>query len=65
LEKDDIKPTQPRSLGKNTADRLNELILLETLPPGMHIPERDLAAVHGIGRTPMRETLRILESGGL
>jgi len=61
----DIKPSQRRSLSAETADKLRELILLEKLPPGMHIPERDLAEALGISRTPMREALRILEAEGL
>ena len=65
VEVGDIKPSQRRSLSAETADKLRELILLEKLPPGMHIPERDLAEVLGISRTPMREALRILESEGL
>ncbi|MEC8129350.1 MAG: GntR family transcriptional regulator [Pseudomonadota bacterium] len=65
LNEGEIKPSQRRSLSAETADKLRELILLEKLPPGMHIPERDLADVLGISRTPMREALRILESEGL
>ena len=61
----DIKPNQRRSLSAETADKLRELILLEKLPPGMHIPERDLAEALGISRTPMREALRMLEAEGL
>ena len=65
VAKGDIKPSQRRSLSAETADKLRELILLEKLPPGMHIPERDLAEALGISRTPMREALRILEAEGL
>ena len=61
----EIKPNQRRSLSTETADKVRELILLEKLPPGMHIPERDLAEALGISRTPMREALRILEAEGL
>ena len=61
----EIKPNQRRSLSTETAEKLRELILLEKLPPGMHIPERDLAEALGISRTPMREALRILEAEGL
>ena len=43
----EIKPNQRRSLSSETADKVRELILLEKLPPGMHIPERDLAEVAG------------------
>ncbi len=65
VAKGDIKPSQRRSLSAETADKLRELILLEKLPPGMHIPERDLAEALGISRTPMREALRLLEAEGL
>ena len=65
VEVGDIKPSQRRSLSAETADKLRELILLEKLPPGMHIPERDLAEALGISRTPMREALRMLEAEGL
>ena len=61
----EIKPNQRRSLSTETAEKLRELILLEKLPPGMHIPERDLAEALGISRTPMREALRMLEAEGL
>ena len=54
-----------RSLSAETAEKLRELILLEKLPPGMHIPERDLAEALGISRTPMREALRTLAIEGL
>ena len=62
---EDSKLSQRRSLSTETADKLRELILLEKLPPGMHIPERDLSEALGISRTPMREALRILEAEGL
>ena len=62
---EDIKLSQRRSLSTETADKLRELILLEKLPPGMHIPERDLSEALGISRTPMREALRLLEAEGL
>ena len=60
-----IIANERRSLSAETAEKLRELILLETLPPGMHIPERDLAEALGISRTPMREALRTLAIEGL
>jgi DNA-binding GntR family transcriptional regulator len=45
-----------KSLREDTADALRELILLEKLPPGTSIPERDLAEAMGISRTPMRRS---------
>ena len=44
---------------------MRELILLEKLAPGTSIPERDLAELLGISRTPMREAMRLLETEGL
>ena len=60
-----IISSEHRSLSAETAEKLRELILLEKLPPGMHIPERDLAEALGISRTPMREALRTLAIEGL
>lgn len=60
-----IIASEHRSLSAETAEKLRELILLEKLPPGMHIPERDLAEALGISRTPMREALRTLAIEGL
>ena len=60
-----IIANEHRSLSAETAEKLRELILLEKLPPGMHIPERDLAEALGISRTPMREALRTLAIEGL
>ena len=58
-----LKPR--RSLADEAADALRELILLEKLKPGIPVPERDLASVLGISRTPLREALKILEHEGL
>ena len=60
-----IIANEHRSLSAETAEKLRELILLEKLPPGMHIPERDLAEALGISRTPMREALRTLATEAL
>lgn len=54
-----------KTLAEEAADTLRELILLEKLPPGKPVPERELAAALGISRTPMREALRLLEVEGL
>lgn len=58
-----LKPR--KSLAEEAASALRELILLEKLKPGTPIPERDLAEVLGISRTPLREALRLLEHEGL
>ena len=54
-----------KSLAEEAASAVRRLILLERLPPGAAIPERDLAELLGISRTPMREALRQLASEGL
>jgi len=65
LEDGHITVKTRKSLGEETADTLRELILLEKLAPGTSIPERDLAELLGISRTPMREAMRLLETEGL
>ena len=45
--------------------RLYELILDGTLPPGSRLKEIELAARFGLSRTPVREALRKLETQGL
>ena len=68
---DELKKTgrpllSPRkSLAEEAAETLRELILLEKLKPGTPVPERDLASILGISRTPLREALKILEYEGL
>ena len=58
-----LKPR--RSLAEAAAAALRELILLEKLNPGIPVPERLLASVLGICRTPLRDALKILEHEGL
>ena len=57
-------PARP-SLRLEAAKKLRDLILLEELPPGTAVPERDLAEAMGISRTPLKDALRILEAEGL
>lgn len=47
------------------AAKLRDLILLEKLPPGLPLNERDLSEVLGDSRTPVREAIRQLELDGL
>lgn len=47
------------------ADKLREFILLEKLPPGAQISEREVATALGISRTPLTRALTILEQDGL
>jgi DNA-binding GntR family transcriptional regulator len=56
---------RPPSLAAEVADKLRDLILLEKLPPGEPVPEREFAAALGVSRTPLREAIRLLEHEGL
>lgn len=60
-----VRPLQRRSLSDQVADQLRDLILLEELPPGAPIVERETATALGVSRTPLRESLRLLASEGL
>jgi DNA-binding GntR family transcriptional regulator len=61
-----LDPVSPGSnLVDAAAEKLRDLILLEKLPPGAAISERDVAAALGISRTPMRGAMAILEADGL
>jgi DNA-binding GntR family transcriptional regulator len=53
------------SLAEEAAAKLRDLILLETLPPGLPLNERELSEVLGVSRTPVREAIRQLELDGL
>lgn len=65
LVSEDISTLKRPSLAEEAADKLRELILLEKLPPGLPINERDLTDLLGISRTPVREAIRQLEIDGL
>lgn len=63
---DDLEIERPRTtLVEIVADKLREFILLEKLPPGAAISERDVATALGVSRTPLRGALAILEQDGL
>ena len=53
------------SLAEDAAQTLRKMILLEKLPPGTALPERDLSQALGISRTPLREAIRLLAGEGL
>ena len=65
LVAEDISTPRRLSLAEEAAEKLRELILLEKLPPGLPINERDLTELLGISRTPVREAIRQLEIDGL
>ena len=62
----DLALDRPRAtLTDAIADKLREFILLEKLPPGAAIPERDVSSALGVSRTPLRGALTLLEREGL
>ena len=62
---DGVGPSKRTSLSEDAAGRLREMILLEKLPAGTLLPERNLAEALKISRTPMREAIRLLADEGL
>ncbi len=56
---------RPSRLAEVAADQLRTLIFDGTLPPGSLLRQEDLAARLGISRTPLRESLRLLDLEGL
>jgi DNA-binding GntR family transcriptional regulator len=65
LVSNNTPPSKPASLSEEAASDLREMILLEKLPAGTALTERDLSNALGISRTPMREAIRILANEGL
>jgi GntR family transcriptional regulator, transcriptional repressor for pyruvate dehydrogenase complex len=60
------EPIERRKTYELVADRLTEEISSRTLNPGDLLPpERELVAAFGVGRSSIREALRMLESRGL
>lgn len=65
FEKEGITLKKRPNLADETADILREMILVNKLPPGTPLPERNISAALGISRTPLREAIRLLEKEGL
>jgi GntR family transcriptional regulator, transcriptional repressor for pyruvate dehydrogenase complex len=60
------RPIERRKTYQLVAERLTEEISSRTLKPGDLLPpERELVSAFGVGRSSVREALRILESRGL
>ncbi len=54
-----------RMLNEAAAERLREMIVHGALAPGARLNERELTALLGVSRTPLREATRMLASEGL
>ena len=62
---EDLATQKRPSLAEEAAEKLRELILLEKLPAGFALNERDLSDILGVSRTPIREAIHQLELEGL
>lgn len=61
-----IGPLKKTRIHEEIADRIRQLILARTLPPGQPLPaERELAHRFGVSRGSVRDALRTLETLGL
>lgn len=54
-----------RSLHRDVADQIRDMIVEGELPPGERVNEGALSEQFGISRTPLREALKVLASEGL
>lgn len=54
-----------RSLHREVADQIRDMIVAGELPPGERVNEGGLCDQFGISRTPLREALKVLASEGL
>ena len=57
--------TQPVSRTEQVRDALRRAILEGQLAPGRSLVERELAAMLGVSKTPVREALKLLHASGL
>ena len=61
-----LQPITKTRLSEAAIEQIKELIVSENLEPGSKLPsERDLVEALGVGRSSIREALRILEIMGL
>lgn len=62
---DDLTSARHPNLAEDVTGKLRDLILVEKLPPGLALNERDLSGLLGVSRTPVREAIHQLEAEGL
>ncbi|MFF1695086.1 FadR/GntR family transcriptional regulator [Streptomyces sp. NPDC058257] len=61
-----FRPVTPVRAYQRVAEQIEERILSGDLPPGARLPaERELVNRFGVGRSTVREALRVLQSAGL
>src|SRR4029077_15266059 len=60
-----IRFTDPGLIRERVVSALRDAIIAGRLKPGERIRERELVALLGVSRSPLREAIRILETEGL
>jgi DNA-binding GntR family transcriptional regulator len=60
-----IRFTDPGLIRERVVDALRDAIIAGRLKPGERIRERELVALLGVSRSPLREAIRVLETEGL
>lgn len=60
-----LRPIDRRSLADEVAERIREVVLAGSLPPGQKLSDSRLAKELPVGRSTVREAFRILLSEGL
>lgn len=60
-----IRFTDPGLIRERVVDALRDAIIAGRLKPGERIREREVVALLGVSRSPLREAIRILETEGL
>lgn len=61
-----FRPVEPVRAYERVAEQIEERILNGDLPPGSRLPgERELVSQFAVGRSTVREALRVLQSAGL
>ena len=60
-----VTPVGERKLSSRMYEELERVIVDCSLPPGTPLVDTDLAAQFGVSRTPVRDTLHLLEASGL
>jgi GntR family transcriptional repressor for pyruvate dehydrogenase complex len=66
MEKSPFKPLSSKRVFEQISDQIRELIYSGVFRPGEKLPsERELAIQFHVGRTALREALRVLENEGL
>ncbi|MBE9639574.1 GntR family transcriptional regulator [Salipiger mangrovisoli] len=54
-----------KTLHEELTESIREQIILGDLAAGTRVPEKELCALYGVSRTPLREALKVLATDGL